>query len=204
MRLRIEGLHLAYPGEPALVADWSAVIGPGVTELHGDTGSGKTSLLRVLAGELAAKGRLTLGDAALGDAPDAYRRQVFYVDPTTDRFHAITGRDCQAALGADDSGFDAARCDALVQGFGLEPHIDKPLYMLSTGSRRKVWLAAALASGRALTLLDEPTAALDSGSVRCLWQALADIAARRDRVVVVASSERIEGLPLAASFVLPL
>lgn len=203
MRLRIEGLHLAYPGEPPLVADWSAVIGPGVTELHGDTGSGKTSLLRVLAGELAAKGRLTLGDATLLGSP-GYRSQVFYVDPTTEAFHAVTGHACIAALRADDAGFDAARCDALVQGFGLEPHMAKPLYMLSTGSRRKVWLAAALASGRALTLLDEPAAALDSGSVRCLWQALADMAARRERAVVVASSERIEGLPLAASFLLPL
>lgn len=204
MVLRIEGLHLAHPGAPPLVTNWSTVIGPGVSELHGDTGSGKTSLLRALAGELPAQGRLTLGDAALADAPDNYRRQVFYVDPMTDRFHAVTGRDCVAALRAGDGGFDAARCDELVQGFGLEPHIDKPLYMLSTGSRRKVWLAAALASGRALTLLDEPTAALDSGSVRCLWQALADIAVRRERAVLVASSERIEGLPLAASFVLPL
>lgn len=204
MPLRIEGLRLAYPDAPALVADWSAQIGPGVTELHGDTGSGKTSLLRVLAGEAPAQGRLTLGDVALDQAPQDYRRQVFYVDPLTDRFHAVTGHDCIAMLRAGDAGFDAARCDALVQGFGLEPHLHKALYMLSTGSRRKVWLAAALASGRALTLLDEPTAALDNGSVRCLWQALADIAAARQRAVVVASSERLEGLALAASFVLPL
>ncbi|HEY1090483.1 MAG TPA: ATP-binding cassette domain-containing protein, partial [Burkholderiaceae bacterium] len=98
MPLRIEGLRLAYPDAPPLVADWSAQIGPGVTELHGDTGSGKTSLLRVLAGEAPAQGRLMLGDAALDQAPQDYRRQVFYVDPLTERFHAVTGYDCIAML----------------------------------------------------------------------------------------------------------
>ncbi|KQP14985.1 ATP-binding cassette domain-containing protein [Pseudorhodoferax sp. Leaf267] len=202
--MQVERLRFAYPGEPVLVRDWSATIAPGITELHGDTGSGKTTLLRVLAGELPAAGRLTLGGAVLAEAPDRYRRQVFYIDPGTERFHALTGRACIAALAEGDAGFDGARCEALVQGFGLEPHIEKPLYMLSTGSRRKVWLAAALASGRPLTLLDEPTAALDSGSIRHLWSALADVAARRDRAVLLASSERIEGLPLAASIFLPL
>ena len=53
----------------------------------------------------------------------------------------------------------------LIQAFELTPHLEKPLYMLSTGSKRKVWLAAAFASGAAVTLLDQPFAALDKASV---------------------------------------
>jgi ABC-2 type transport system ATP-binding protein len=202
--MQIEGLGFAYPGEPALLRDWSADIGPGVTELYGDTGSGKTTILRVLAGELPAAGRLSLNGASLAEAPEAFKRQVFYIDPTTDSFHQMTGRGCIAALVAGDAGFDTTLCESLVQGFGLAPHIDKALFMLSTGSRRKVWLAAALAANRAMTLLDEPTAALDAGSIRRLWQALHDIAERRERSVIVASSERLQGLPLAGSIVLPV
>jgi hypothetical protein len=36
----------------------------------------------------------------------------------------------------------------MVEGFALTPHLDKPVHMLSTGSKRKVWFGAALASGR--------------------------------------------------------
>jgi ABC-type cobalamin/Fe3+-siderophores transport system ATPase subunit len=65
-------------------------------------------------------------------------------------------------------------------------------------------LAAALASGCALTLLDEPVGALDAPSVAYLMQALGAFAASSDRAIVVASSERLDTLPLAAVIELPL
>ncbi|MES1161821.1 MAG: hypothetical protein ABUL50_02005, partial [Rhizobacter sp.] len=105
-----------------------------------------------------------------------------------------------AALGVDE-----ARWAAHAQAFGLGPHLAKPLYMLSTGSRRKVWRAAALASTRALTLLDEPTGALDAPSVAHLMRALEDLAERRDRIVIVASSQPLpESITPAATISLPI
>ena len=64
--------------------------------------------------------------------------------------------------------------------------------MLSTGSRRKVWLAAAFASGAALTLLDQPFAAVDKASMRVMIEWL-NGAAQAGRAVVVA--ERIAAGP---------
>lgn len=203
--LHIEHLRFAYPGEPPIAADWSARIGVGVTLLHGDTGSGKSTLLRVLAGALPATGgRLTLAGAALPVAAEAYRRQVFFVDPSTDAFDAMGVEECAASLRRADEPFDAARWQALVDGFSLAPHLEKKMFMLSTGSKRKVWLAAALASRRPLTLLDEPTAGLDAGSMRCLWRALAKVAQEGGRAVIVASGERIDDVPLAGTIALPL
>ena len=203
--LQIEALRFAYPDQAPIADGWNAAIGPGVTLLYGDTGAGKSALLQVIAGVLpATKGRLTVAGASLDAAPEAFRRNVFFVDPATDAFDQVTARACTAALREGDDRFDDALWQALVEGFSLPPHIDKPMYMLSTGSRRKVWLAAALASGRPLVLLDEPTAALDAGSVRCLWGALADLAARPGRAFVVASAARIDEVPLAATIALPL
>lgn len=202
--LDIHALRFAYPDEPPLVADWSHAIGPGVTLLYGDTGSGKTTLLRVLAGELpAAEGRLTLAGIDATTDPTGYRAQLFFVDPTTKVFDPITGRACTATLRAGDAAFDEARWQSLVDDFGLVPHIDKPMYMLSTGSRRKVWLAAALASSRALILFDEPTGALDAGSVRHLWRAIAEVSAQPGRAIVIGSYERIDRVALAATIELP-
>jgi ABC-type multidrug transport system ATPase subunit len=204
--LCVQGLTFAYPGEPTLVADWSATVAAGVTLLHGDTGSGKSTLLRLLAGSLApAAGRLTVAGVRLDVDPAAYRRAVFWCDPTTDAFDQVTARVCTDLLRGDDTCFDAAEWQALVDGFALTPHLDKPMYMLSTGSKRKVWLAAALASMRALTLLDEPTGALDAASVNCLMRALARLVERhRDRAIVVASAEQLDRVPLAGVIALPL
>ena len=174
--LQIYGLGFAYPGQPPLASHFSASIGPGLTLLQGDTGSGKSSLLRVIAGTLPAQGQLVLAGTPLAREPEAYRRHVFFCDPSAELFDPMTARACTDTLRAGDPDFDEASWQALVEGFALAPHLDKPMYMLSTGSRRKVGLAAALASGRALSLLDEPTAALDNASVRCLWQALAKLA----------------------------
>ncbi len=213
--LQIERLHVAYPGAPAVVTDWRTTLPAGVTLLHGDTGSGKSTLLRVLAGEAPASGRLALAgisfdpvtlDTACTDAAGraAWRRQVFWCDPATRAFDALPAREAAAAVTLGGPGLDAARWQALVDGFSLAPHLDKPMYMLSTGSKRKVWLAAALASQQALILLDEPAAALDGPSIVCLWAALADLGARGTQTAVVASGERLEQVPLAGTVVLPL
>jgi ABC-type multidrug transport system ATPase subunit len=207
--LELQNLSFAYPEQPPLVSSWSATIGPGVTWLQGDTGSGKSTVLRLLAGRLRGRGRLTLAGTRVDDAcTDAdfatYRRHVFLCDPATDAFDQVTARACTAALSAGDPGFDVAAWQIVVEGFALTPHLDKPVYMLSTGTRRKLWLAAALASGRALVLLDEPTGALDASSIGCLRNALLRAAARADRAVVVASAEPMNHVPPAAIIELPL
>ena len=202
--LRLSDLSFAYAGQAPLASNWSAAIGAGVTLLHGDTGSGKSTWLRVFAGRLpATRGQLTLAGARLADDPEAYRRQVFFCESTTDAFDPVTARDATAALSADDARFSEARWRELVDGFALAPHLDKPIYMLSTGSRRKVWLAAALASGRPLILLDEPTGALDAASIRTLHGALDALARQARQAVVVASSERPERVAFAATIALP-
>ncbi len=201
--LVVRNLSFAHPGRPALLSAWNASVGAGLTQLYGGDGSGKSTVLRLLAGELRGEGRLDLAGTRLDEDRDAYARHVFFVDPQTDAFNEVPATQCTASLSAGDPGFDASKWRALVEGFSLAPHLEKPMYMLSTGSKRKVWLAAALASGRALTLLDEPTAALDASSIRCLWRALSESAGRPDRAVVIASAERIDAVPLSGWIELP-
>ena len=202
--LHIEHLHVAYDGQPPLASDWSAIVTAGLTLLHGDTGSGKSTLLRAMAGRLSVQGELVVDGTSLAEDAAAYGRKVFFCEPASEAFDAMTVRDCTQSLRTGDAHFNEALWRALVEGFALGPHLEKRMYMLSTGSRRKVGLAAALASGRPLTLLDDPVGALDAASVRCLWTALAGLAERDDRAIVIASTERIDALPLSGTIDLPL
>jgi ABC-type multidrug transport system ATPase subunit len=72
--------------------------------------------------------------------------------------------------------------------------------MLSTGSRRKLGLVAAAASGATLTLLDTPYGGLDAPSSRVLSQLLAEAAQGTQRAWVVADHglpTALDGVPLA-------
>jgi ABC-type multidrug transport system ATPase subunit len=201
--LLIDGLRFAYPEVP-LFADLSAQVPAGTTLVLGADSSGKTTLLRLLAGELAAgAGQLVLQGVSLQSAPADYRARVFWGDPRAGALDEQGVQDWLAALPARYPQFDAAALARHIEGFGLHEHLAKRFLMLSTGTRRKVWTAGALASGAPLTLLDEPVAGLDKPSIQYLQQALAEVAYAADRAVVVAHYDALAGVPWQATLELP-
>ncbi|MBS0506375.1 MAG: ATP-binding cassette domain-containing protein [Proteobacteria bacterium] len=196
--LRVQGLGFAYPGHDlfhGLNADFPA----GLSLVQRGDGAGKTSLLRLLAGDCAAQaGCVTLnGVDAVRDAA-RYRAQVFWRDPRAPWPERLTPQAWADELAARYPSWSHALWQAHAAGLGLAPHLGKPMYQLSAGSQRKVLLAAALASGAALTLLDEPVAALDKPSIAYLLQAL-EAEARTPpwpgRVLVVAHYDALGELP---------
>jgi ABC-type multidrug transport system ATPase subunit len=173
------GLGHAYPGS-SLFEGLDCTFGPGLSLIRGGDGRGKTTLLRILAGTLApATGSLTRHTAS-----------VCLEHPTDPADDDAVARAWLATRRARHPAWSTADADGLAEAFGLVPHLDKPLYMLSTGSRRKLGLVAAAASGAALTLLDMPYAALDVPSSRVVTALLHDAAAQRRRTWVVADHER--------------
>ena len=195
--LHIDNLHFSHP-QQALWRGWSTDLYPGITLVRGGDGSGKTTLLRLLAGDLVPQqGTMVLQGVDGAADPDGYRRQVFWQDPRAHALHDITGQAWLATLSARYPAWDDSAMAAHVKGWGLSPHLEKPLYQLSSGSQRKVLMAAALASGAALTLIDEPTAGLDRPSTLYLQQALASAAKSPTppRAIVVAHYEALDGVP---------
>ena len=200
--LQIDGLYVEL-SQRELFADFSANIPTGVTSVQGGEGSGKSTLLRLMAGEMAAKsGHFQINGASLADQPQAYRDQVFWADPRSGAFDAMTPVAYWAAVQKRYPAFDWQLLTELVDGLSLAQHQDKALYMLSTGSKRKVWLAAAFASGAAVTLLDEPFAALDKTSINLILELLKDAAAHTTRAWVVADYTAPTSVPLAATITL--
>ncbi|SDY81251.1 ABC transporter [Collimonas sp. OK242] len=196
--LQAVNLTFHYP-EQKLFSNWSADIPAGITLVRGGDGRGKSSLLRLLAGDLPAQaGELQINDVRLHEQSDAYRRQVFWVDPRSEAFDQMTAHEYFASLHAAYPGFDDGLLPALTEGLSLTPHLDKQLYKLSTGSKRKVWLAAAFAAGATLNLLDDPFAGLDKASINFVVKMLNQVAGNPGQAWVIALYEAPEGVPLAA------
>jgi ABC-type multidrug transport system ATPase subunit len=147
---------------------------PGLVAVTGDEGSGKTTLLRRLADDL----------------PDA-----LWLDLT------LPGQDQQVpqqvwdALRPQWPDWNLQLQEELIAALDLLAHRDKKLFMLSTGSRRKVALVALLSSGATITCLDQPLAALDAASARVIREFLADVADHPSRTWVVADYEADPRLP---------
>ena len=170
---------------------------PGITWVGGGEGRGKTTLLRLLAGDCVATGTSLVLAGLHAPGTEAYRQRVFWMDPRTEAFDQVSAAQFFASTAANYPAWDAELLTHLVDALGLLPHQDKPLYMLSTGSKRKVWLAAALASGATLTLLDSPFAALDKASISHLLEFLNAAAQHPRRAWVIADYQPPSGVPLA-------
>lgn len=194
--LRVEAVSFAYPSRP-LFDHWSATCAPGVHLLCGDDGSGKTTLLRLLAGELMPQaGAVQMGRHRLLGDTQHYRQQLFRTDPVSGAFDAMTPLQWFDSLGGTHKAFDPAQARELSRRLFLQEHLHKTGHMLSTGSRRKVWLAAALASNAPLLLIDQAFAALDAPSIRVAIALLHAVAQDGRRIVILADHEAPPGLTL--------
>ena len=200
--LRIDRLCLRWPDGATQFANLALAVGPGVTLLHGDSGSGKTTLLRIVAGDLAADGRIALRGRTREDDRAAWSRDIGVLDADDEHLDALTPDGVMAAVRERHGALDETTWRRHVEAFGLQPHLAKAMFQLSTGSRRKVVLAALLAACCPLTLLDEPGAGLDAASLRHLRRALAEAAAQRGRATLVVAGCALDGLECNATVTL--
>ena len=200
-RCMVQALQVSfgYPGR-AVADQASHCWPPGLCLVQGDEGAGKTSWLKALAGQLPL-GRGVLHYAFSEDAslPAA---SCFWQDPRqplNDVHSHMTVSSWVALQCTIYPHWSAAQFEQHVQCFGLEPHLNKPLLALSSGTQRKLWMAAGWASGAELVLIDEPLAALDKPSERYVQQALAAMALalkdpKRPRSVIVAHWDAMQGV----------
>ncbi len=200
--MRCEGLCFGFANN-VLFKDFTVTLPPGVSWVGGNENTGKTTLLRLLAAELPAQsGALQINGIHLSEQGQGYCSQVFWVDPRTQAFDALTPKAFWAVARLRFPAIAGQSLEDLIDGFSLAPHLEKSLHMLSTGTKRKVFLAAAFASGAAVTLLDSPLAALDKASIAFVQELLQGAASHQRRAWLVADYEAPRGVALAATLTL--
>ncbi|HWB51414.1 MAG TPA: heme ABC exporter ATP-binding protein CcmA [Stellaceae bacterium] len=152
--------------------------------LTGANGSGKSSLLRVLASLLApAAGAVSWGGVPVDRDLAGYRARLHYVGHRDATKPAMRVRETLAFWSEMRRG-DAARIDPALATMGLDGLGDWPCRWLSAGQRHRLALARLLAAPAPLWLLDEPTAALDADGEQRLLSAIRGHRAAGGRVVI--------------------
>ncbi|MFO0931351.1 MAG: ATP-binding cassette domain-containing protein [Planctomycetota bacterium] len=164
--------------------------------LVGPSGSGKSSLLFLLAGlRRPTAGHVELLSRRLDDAPDrnaeARRRHVGFVfqEPFLVPYLSVRENALVAALDADAG----PRVEALAARVGVTPLLDERPHRLSGGERQRAGLLRALVNAPDLVLADEPTAFLDHPTGHAVMDVLRAEVGRAALVVVTHDPEMLAG-----------
>lgn len=151
-------------------------VAPGeIVAVIGASGSGKSSLLRAVAGlEPLAGGRVFWDGVDLTDVP-VHKRGFAVMFQDGQLFpHLSVGRNVGYSLYRESRAVRTARIAELLELVGLAGYADRPVTALSGGQAQRVALARSLAARPRLLMLDEPLSALDAGLREHLVTMLAD------------------------------
>jgi len=145
----------------------------GVTALFGASGSGKTSIVSMIAGLLTPdRGRIQFGDSVLFDGKSgvnvpAHRRDIGYVFQEGRLFpHMNVASNLDYGRRMRHRPRDPAATARVVDLLGIGHLLQRRPGALSGGERQRVAIGRALLMGPRLLLLDEPLASLDGARKR--------------------------------------
>lgn len=144
--------------------DVSCTVGPGVTALLGMNGAGKSTMMRLITGQLRpTTGRVTVYGQEPFANPDVFAHLGYC--PEIDNFYEhMTGRRFVYHL-ARLNGFDHAkatrRTEEVIEAVGMSDRCDRKIAGYSKGMRQRIKLAQAMLNDPDIILLDEPLNGLD-------------------------------------------
>ena len=163
--IAVQHVSFAYPGDPARPAldDVSFDVEPGeLVAVIGANGTGKTTLLKLVAGLLDSRqGQVTVGDRTVR-APDLGVGFVFQEPRLLPWRSALENVALPLELGGWSRTAREARARDLLHLVGAEEVDQLRPHQLSGGTRQRVAIARALALEPGVLLLDEPFSALDA------------------------------------------
>jgi len=140
--------------------------------LRGESGSGKTTFLHLIAGILTAdRGSIQLGKEDMAELTEPARDRlratsIGYIFQTFNLLQGYTCLENVLLAMSFGPGVDRPRATAMLNRVGLGTRLHHYPRQLSTGQQQRVAVARAMANRPILVLADEPTGNLDHKNAR--------------------------------------
>ena len=184
----------------------AASVGNGITAVFGDSGAGKTTLIRSLAGLQAGVQGAVCFDGVhwlSGERRSlaVEKRRIGYVTQTPALFqHMTVAKNLQFAAkraGHSKASKQAAAISSLVDLLVKERWQQQPVAMLSGGEAQRVAIARSLLANPQLLLLDEPLSGLDATTKATLMPKLRDLLLELNIPTLIVTHSPLEVATLA-------
>lgn len=161
--------------------------------ITGANGSGKSTVLKILAGVLRpTDGQVELVIEEQAIPAELHPLHVGLVAPYMNPYEDLTLRENLSFIQqARSMNSDSSRVESIVSEVGLGPHLDVPIRTYSTGMQQRARFALALLHQPSILLLDEPTLSLDPKGKEIILKMVGH-AQQRGRLVVIASNTEEE------------
>lgn len=179
--LQIAGLRFQPNGRAILAGLDLEISGEGISVVLGPNGTGKTLLLRLLAGLLPADGGSIRWAGAV--QPDGRLAMVFQ-QPMLLRLSVFTNVEFALRPQALTAAERRARTAEVLERVGLAHRHKDGARLLSGGERQRLALARAWAVRPRLLLLDEPTASLDPSATEQVERIIREIRTEGAKVLM--------------------
>lgn len=154
--------------------------------IHGRNGSGKTMLLRMIAGLIKpTQGEVLLGEKILHRDMD-FPPSIGVVIENPDFWKNYTGMKVLTTLASIKKKITEKQIEEALLTVGLDPKDRRPVRKYSLGMKQRLGIAQAIMEKPEILLLDEPTNALDKEGIR-LVEDLLKKEAQRGTIVIIAS-----------------
>ncbi|MDC7288309.1 ABC transporter ATP-binding protein [Blautia schinkii] len=171
-----------------------------LTGVIGKNGSGKTALLKILAGlDQHFEGDIEIQGISLKDDPAAAKELIGYVSDELQPFWEKTALENGSILGPYFKNYDESYYKKWLERMGVD--VTLPIHQLSKGNRMKYFCCLALSHHPRLLILDEPSAGFDPVFRREFLSILQELL---EDMAVVMASHVTEDLDKVADYILYL
>jgi len=157
--LQLTDLKKAY-GQRIILQIPTLIVPEGAWWLKGNNGSGKTSLMKIIAGINPFEGTILLNSVDLVKNPISYRQQVSFAEAEPVFPGFITGWDLIRFV-QNTRKEKEERVQTLVEYFGVRSFLDYTVGTYSSGMTKKLSLLLVFIGNTKLILLDEPLITLE-------------------------------------------
>lgn len=198
--IEIKNLEIGYHNK-ILLKDTSSIFPDAqLTALIGRNGTGKSTLMRALAGiNKNYKGEIILDKENLRNLNNTtLAKKIAFVNTQRPRMSNLKCREV-VALGRSPytgwngrlSAYDKEMVEKAIVKVGMKDYLDRNLNSLSDGESQKIMIARAIAQDTPLLLLDEPTSFLDLPTRHELVSFLRQLA-EEDRKSIIFSTHELD------------